>query len=480
MKSKKILSIICLITCAAIIISIVYTKIPRNKKASYASNESFTETPVIFQNPYQGFYHLYGYMLSNDDTTNAIQLANTITQNDNYSLALLEINLKNFNNEDLSEQALAQLDAILSGCESANKKIILRILYDWDGMAQQTEPSDISVILSHMDSIAPIVNSYKNTVYIMQGIFVGNCGEMNNSVYMSDENMKTLINHLNDCTDKDIYLAVRTPAHYRIITDRTDAITEEEAFDGNLYSRISLFNDGMLGSDTDLGTYGTSSNKGSSNPADKGTRAEEIDFQKQLCNFVPNGGECVLDNSFNDFKNAISDFENMHVSYLNCDYDADVLNKWKNSVYEVGADNIFNNMPGYDYIMAHLGYRYTITGADFEYNRLKSSDAVFSIHIKNSGFSSAYKKFDGTLILKSTNESDEYLFTSAYDNRTLKSNTEDKITFNIDTSTVNEGTYKAYYIMKDTASSPEIPIRFTNDSYSDETGVYLGEITVEQ
>ena len=34
--------------------------------------------------------------------------------------------------------------------------------------------------------------------------------------------------------------------------------------------------------------------------------------------------------------------------------------------------------------------------------------------------------------------------------------------------------------MKDTASSPEIPIRFTNDSYSDETGVYLGEITVEQ
>lgn len=126
--------------------------------------------------------------------------------------------------------------------------------------------------------------------------------------------------------------------------------------------------------------------------------------KKQLCNFVPNGGECVLDNSFNDFKNAISDFENMHVSYLNCDYDADVLNKWKNSVYEVGADNIFNNMPGYDYIMAHLGYRYTITGTDFEYNRLKSSDAVFSIHIKNSGFSSAYKKFDGTLILKSTND----------------------------------------------------------------------------
>lgn len=132
-------------------------RFPEIKKASYASNESFTETSVIFQNPYLGFYHLYGYMLSNDDTTNAIQLANTITQNDNYSLALLEINLKNFNNEDLSEQALAQLDAILSGCESANKKIILRILYDWDGMAQQTEPSDISVILSHMDSIAPML-----------------------------------------------------------------------------------------------------------------------------------------------------------------------------------------------------------------------------------------------------------------------------------------------------------------------------------
>ena len=55
----------------------------------------------------------------------------------------------------------------------------------------------------------------------------------------------------------------------------------------------------------------------------------------------------------------------MHVSYLNKDYDPDVINKkWKTSLYS-GSDLLYHGMTGYDYISCHLGYRYVLTASRF-------------------------------------------------------------------------------------------------------------------
>ena len=83
-------------------------------------------------------------------------------------------------------------------------------------------------------------------------------------------------------------------------------------------------------------------------------RSRELSYQDEVCLTVPNGGEAVSDTVYNDVENAMNTLQTMHVSYLNRMYDETVLKKWKNQPYE--------DTTGYDYIGAHLGYRYEISG----------------------------------------------------------------------------------------------------------------------
>ena len=74
----------------------------------------------------------------------------------------------------------------------------------------------------------------------MQGIFIGNWGEMHGSEFMNDTSVHTLINHLNESIDSSIYLSVRTPAHWRMITNLYDVPKKISGFSGKWesYSKI--------------------------------------------------------------------------------------------------------------------------------------------------------------------------------------------------------------------------------------------------
>lgn len=104
----------------------------------------------------------------------------------------------------------------------------------------------------------------------------------------------------------------------------------------------------MLGTANDTGTYGDTPASADAYRS-AWVREDELDFQNRLCNFVPNGGEVILDNPFNDFDHALSDLSRMHVSYLNSEHDLVVLDKWKNSVYHDEV-SVFDGISGYDYI----------------------------------------------------------------------------------------------------------------------------------
>lgn len=70
--------------------------------------------------------------------------------------------------------------------------------------------------------------------------------------------MKTLIEHLNEVIDPSIYLSVRTPSQWRMINEVYDLPAQFPAFGAgtSLMGRLGFFNDGILGSESDLGTYG--------------------------------------------------------------------------------------------------------------------------------------------------------------------------------------------------------------------------------
>ncbi len=212
----------------------------------------------------------------------SLSLKQTATPQSN-RLVLIEINLAAFRDSRIDRQGLAQIDTILSAWERTGKSIILRFLYDWDGLAVQSEPDSIDIITQHMRDTADIVNRHAGSIYAIQGLFTGNCGEMTGSRYMSSNNIQALARCLASSTLSSIKLAVRTPAQWRTIPH-------------DCSYRFGLFNDGMTGSVYDLGTY--SDRTVTSDYTSRWARADELAFQNNLCRYAPNGGEQQLSTTF--------------------------------------------------------------------------------------------------------------------------------------------------------------------------------------
>lgn len=427
-------------------------------------------------NPYQGWYHIYGYTLSDTDELPLANIRDMKSAPDAPQLALLEINLRNYKDCPISDTGLARLDELFDTWSSTKKQLIVRFLYDWDGKAKETEPSELSMIRTHMSQIADSVNRHKDCIYLLQGIFVGNCGEMNQSNHMSKESMTALIHTLSDVIDSDIFLSVRTPAHWRIAAESFSPLSDTDAFNGTLPARLGLFNDGMLGSGNDLGTYGDTSLSFAQDFSDKGTREEELAFQDSLCQFVPNGGEVVLDNSYNDLTAAIPALSRMHVSYLNCDYDASVLDKWRNSSYR--SDDCFDGVNGFDYIGQHLGYRYALISSDCSFDTWKDETATLTLAIENSGFANSLKYFRSAITLVPQNDGEPLVLSLSDDTRFWKSGSRSSISASLPVRELAAGGYLIYYSLTDPVTGQQIA--FANELTAGAYGYEIGTLTVGQ
>lgn len=97
----------------------------------------------------------------------------------------------------------------------------------------------------------------------------------------------------------------------------------------------------------------------------------------------------IIDNVYNDFDNAVKDLSQMHVSYLNSEYDSTVLNKWKETIVNKTYD-VWNGMSGYDYIERHLGYRYVLDSSSLKFHPLFDDTGMLTVTIRNVGFSNCY------------------------------------------------------------------------------------------
>ena len=455
--------------------TVIYLISNRRLIVTYEADTS-SESNSLIQNPFCGFYKINGYLLADDIIEK--DLVNQVRENckDNpYPLVLAEINLQNYSDSSLSSAAQQQLDTILTQYTSAKKQVILRFLYDWNGKAIQTEPSDFQQIKKHISQISSAVNKHKDCVYIIQGAFIGNIGEMNNSNYNDINQIRQLIETLADSTDPQIYLAVRTPAQLRGILRTSVPLSSQDSENGELISRLGLYNDGMLGSVYDMGTYDDTPRTSDSKPDEPGTRKEELLYQYKLCQYVPNGGEVTMDNQYNDLDNAISDLAQMHVSYLNSDHDKAVLDKWKDSTYR--SKGVFHNINGYDYISAHLGYRYFIKESHIDFHSIISDDAALYLTIANTGFSSAYKKYDSTLILTEDDTGKTTRIETTIDNRRISGNDQTDFKTNLNIRSLRKGRYTLALEMKDPYTQDYI--HFANTGFETSNSIPLGTMTIQ-
>ena len=438
------------------------------------TTESFTESTAILPNPYQGFYHIVGYTLSDDYNPADGPSFQTDTYTD--SLALVEINLKNYRTTRISETGLTQLDDILTSWSQSpsNTRVILRFLYDWDGLALATEPDSLDLILTHMDQVSTLVNRHCDSVYIMQGIFVGSWGEMHGSRFMDETSVKKLIRHLHDVIVPSIYLSVRTPAQWRMINDRYDLPAKFPAFeaDDSLMGRLGLFNDGMLGSESDLGTYGDTARRDAASPSYKGTRKEELAFQNNLCQYVPNGGEVIFNNNLSNLETSVSALRTMHVSYLNADYDGRVMEKWRNTTWT--GNDAFHGCDGYSYMKTHLGYRYLIRSCKIKKSGWIIPKLTLTLTMENNGFSNTLKPFQTTVLLKNTETGTCTTVPLDADLRKLGSGQKKSYTVKLPVKDLERGSYQIYFSVKDETSGQTILFGNTNEVRDE--GYLIGQL----
>lgn len=474
MKDLNVCQIVFLITIFALSLTFLLRLLINFSSRITYTTEDFSESTEPLTNPYRGFYHIIGYTLSDD----YIPADNSAYRTDSYTepLALLEINLKNYRTTEISEKGLAQLNNILSSWSQSpyGTRLILRFLYDWDGLAAATEPDSLKLILTHMDQISKHVNRYCDSVYIMQGIFIGNWGEMHHSKFNDAKSVKTLIQHLNKVIAPSVYLSVRTPAQWRMINDLYELPRRFPTFktDNSLMGRLGLFNDGMLGSESDLGTYGNTLKHDAASPSYHGTRKEELEFQNKLCRYVPNGGEVVYNHNLSDLEPSVSDLRTMHISYLNADYDRRVLDKWQQTIWN--GNGAFNGCDGFSYIKAHLGYRYLIDSCKIKKAGFIKPGLTLSLTLLNNGFSNTFKPFQTSVALINEETEECICVPFSTDLRKLGSGNKKSFKIKLPVKNLKHGRYQIYFSVKDETSGQMILLGNKNEATKN--GYLIGQL----
>ena len=425
----------------------------------------YPESTEYLDNPYIGYYHIYGYILMNSvsyETPEDVCIPDPETAQPAERLVQIQINISQFKYRPLTDTALSQLDTILSAWCSTDYSLLLRFVYDWNGNGLSAEPNDISMIMHHMEQVAPIYNKYADHILMLQGLFTGSYGEMHDTNYGSVEDMQLLAAKLAETADPAIYLSVRTPDQWRIITG-AESYEELAAMpDSPFLNRLGLFNDGMFGTETDTGTYTR-------------LRAEEIAFQDVLCQTVPNGGEAIINNPYNDPDNAISDMKLMHVSYLNGSYDPIVLRKWSNSTYT--GDDPFNGKTGFEYIRNHLGYRFVLRSSEILQDKVEGQ-FILRINIENVGFSNSYRCFSFHLTLLNTDTGEASAVTLEQDSSCLISGEVTTLDIPLNTRDYPVGTYELYWQTVD--DTFDEPILYGNDIPLTDRGYLLGTLLINK
>ena len=279
------------------------------------------------------------------------------------TITLIGFDIKDFVNTPISDAKLAELDNVLYRARNLGLKVIFRAAYGYTSASRNYDPKDIAQVKAHIQQIAPIINRYKDIVFVVQAGFLGAWGEWHSSNLLTGNNaadtfirnqiLLTLLEQL----DPSIPVDLRRPRFIR------DAIAA--GFD---VGRLGLHNDALLSTADDMGTY--------DDPIFD--REGELAWANQILLSGVNGGEMPLLGPFSQVENAMNELNQLHISYLNHEYNKEVLAYWKTQKFDTGT--------ALSYIDRHLGYRLGITSVTVP-EKMKANESMhFKVTMLNAGF----------------------------------------------------------------------------------------------
>lgn len=459
------------------------------------SGMDYTENTNIILNPEKGFYQSFEYKLTSQ-TNSAIWKQDYIARYlDKYKLFHLRFGLEAFStnaggtDSSISSEVLNGLRETLKVFRSCDATVIIRFSYNVTG-AQinddyiDAEPS-IELVLQHVGELSSVINEFKDVICSVETGMLGPWGEQHSTTLgdSSTSNATTyykLVEKWLNSLDKEFKVTVRRPLYFMywannrygvsLTANNISTFDYSKIIDEDLY-RVGCFNDGYLGSSTDLGTFKNRSN--------------EIKWLQTQAQYTLYGGEVVADDDtggigdYNNFDYIVVEAYKTHTSYLNYGWNYDkVISVWEKSIYD-GNDTIYknNSSTDYDYIANHLGYNFVLTESKIaQYN----NSLLLKGTIVNNGFGNVTNKKKVELILKSSTNT--YYFNTDMDVTTIFSQDDYNYDFAITLGDIVKDNYDIYIKISDinelTVSNLRT-IRFcNNDEYwNKELGAnYLGSI----
>ena len=302
----------------------------------------------------------------------------------------------------LDEAALSTIRQTLANARANGAQGILRFGYAWDDTIG-SEPSDPTVIRTHIAQIGAVLREFPDVVLAVEGGMFGPWGEMNYSGYVAPERSVPIMNAWLEELPATASLLVRSPCyllwHAGMDSAAFDAATREGRLDYPGADRLGMYNDGYLGSMSDLGTWHDSPPPKSGLTRDMGVR-----WLATRKGGIPYGGEfgyCgltwVTNNGplCNSKLNIVEEWYRTHLTYLRDFGEHQTIATFLSSLTLDASLTNFPGAPrldewiGHDlrsFVRAHLGYRFVARALEMP-SSVRPGDALrLSLAIENTGF----------------------------------------------------------------------------------------------
>jgi len=330
---------------------------------------TFRESREIFANPERGFYA--------PRTSNRMGRLEELRKQ-GISLLLVEMNLREFKDRDLTPEKLGELRLAFAAARKNGLKVIFRAAYGFTGRDYRADPKDMARILGHIRQLGAVMVDDRDVLCGVQAGFLGPWGEWHGSNWGDPPSLvarRQVLFALLDAVPPPITVQVRRPMFIRdILEDQPGGfdLTEKTAFSGSRLARTGWHNDAFLALPDDMGTY-----------AQRGwNRQRELEWCSLHGRFTPFGGETVGSAASTPVDQAIHEMELLHATYLNIAYHPRVLRQWK--------ETKLRDETAFLQIARRLGYRFVAQRIIYP-KEMKAGEALhFELTLKNVGFASPH------------------------------------------------------------------------------------------
>ena len=323
----------------------------------------FDGTDEDFLSPERGYY--VGLHLLDGDGASDVRASG-------HTLAIALVRLDDYRTRRLDSSLLSALRAGFADVRAHGIKVILRFTYNssYDADASREQ------IIEHIAQLTPILHDNADVIAVMQAGFIGAWGEWHSSTndLDNDADRGAILHALLDALPESRAVQIRTPMYKEAILPG-GPLDEQEAWSDTDRARVGHHNDCFLASASDYGTFAS--------PIATWER-----YVAQDARYVPVGGEtCKLNAPKTDCAQALSYLETQRWSYLNEEYNQEVLDAW----VEQGCSAE---------ISTRLGHRLALVRATLSEKVAPGGDLDVELEIDNQGFSAPFNARPLAIVLR--------------------------------------------------------------------------------